>query len=103
MILENRKMNKIYVGNLPYGATEDELEGLFSENGQILNINIIKDRETGRSKGFAFVEFSTDEQVQQAVKLDGFQLQGRPLKVSAAREQQRSGGGGGARREREQW
>ncbi len=102
MILENQEMNKIYVGNLPYGTTEDELDSLFSENGQILNINIIKDRETGRSKGFAFVEFSSDDQVQQALKMDGFKLQGRPLKVSVAREQ-RSGGGGGARRQREQW
>ena len=94
-------MNKIYVGNLPYSATEDELDGIFSENGQVLNINIIKDRETGRSKGFAFIEFSSDEQVQQALKMDGFKMGGRPLKVSVAREQ-RAGGGGAGRRER-QW
>jgi len=92
-------MNKVYVGNLAYNVNEDELRGLFSQCGDIENVNLIKDRSTGRSKGFGFVEFASSDQAQAALKLDGQEFQERPLKVSMAREQQRSGGGaGGARR-----
>ena len=77
---------------------EDELQGLFSQCGEIVNVNLIKDRSTGRSKGFGFVEFATSDQAQSALKMDGQEFQDRPLKVSLAREQQRSGGGDRDRR-----
>ena len=90
-------MKKIYVGNLAYSVNEEELEGLFNSYGEIVNVNLIRDRNTGRSKGFGFVEFSTPDQAQEALKMDGQPFQERPLKVSLAREQQqrRAGGGGG--------
>lgn len=91
-------MNKIYVGNLSYNVNEDELQGLFAQYGEITNVNLIKDRSTGRSKGFGFVEFATSDQAQDALKMDGQEFQQRPLKVSLAREQQRSGGGDRDRR-----
>lgn len=91
-------MKKIYVGNLPYNVNENELEGFFSQCGEILNVNLIKDRNTGHSKGFGFVEFATPDQAQEALKMDGRELEGRSLKISMAREQQRVGNGGGGRR-----
>lgn len=90
--------NKIYVGNLPYSMTESGLEELFSSSGKINNINVIQDRETGRSKGFAFVEFESSEGAEAALTLNGHQLEGRTIKVNIARERARTGGGGGGRR-----
>ncbi len=76
----------IYVGNLPYSATEDELEALFTEHGPVVRVNIISDRETGRSKGFGFVEMTNQPDGEKAIEaLDGFDLQGRNLKVNEAR------------------
>lgn len=88
---------KIYVGNLPYSTDDAELENHFSSHGQVESARIITDRETGRSKGFGFVEMSSDEEADQAIsKLNGSQLSGRQITVSEARPQQpRSGGGGG--------
>ena len=91
-------MKKIYVGNLSYSTSESELETLFSQFGEIININLIKDRDTGRFKGFGFIEFSAPDQAEAALKLNGETFQERPLKVSMAREQQRAGGGGDRRR-----
>lgn len=97
-------MNKIYVGNLPYSASESELEDLFAQFGKIVSVNVIKDKYTGRSKGFGFIEFEGEEQAKAAVSLDGNDMDGRPLRVSVAREQQRSGGGNrGGDRERRDW
>lgn len=88
---------KIYVGNLPYTTDDAELEGHFSAFGQVESARIITDRETGRSKGFGFVEMTSDDEASQAIeKLNGSQLGGRQITVSEARPQQpRSGGGGG--------
>lgn len=92
-------MNKIYVGNLSYNANEQDLEGLFSEFGKNLQIKLIKDFETGRSKGFAFVEFENSANAQSALSLDGQEFQGRRLKVSLARDKpSRSSGDRGGNR-----
>lgn len=97
--------NKIYVGNLSYSTNEGELETLFSQYGEITNINLITDRETGRFRGFGFIEFSTPDQAEAALKLNGQTFQERSLKVNLAREQ-RSGGGnrrGGNRGSGRRW
>ncbi len=77
--------NKLYVGNLPYSATEDELRESFSQCGTVMSVKIISDRETGRSKGFAFVEMSSEDEATMAItNLNGAALGGRPLKISFA-------------------
>jgi len=88
--------SKLYVGNLPYSATEEELSTLFGQAGTVTSVAIIKDRETGRSKGFAFVEMSSSEEAQKAINLlTGHMLGGRDLRVSIARPREEGGGGGG--------
>jgi RNA recognition motif-containing protein len=88
---------KLYVGNLPYTATEDDIRDLFAEAGEIEDVAVITDRDTGRSKGFGFVEMATDEGAQAAItKFNGYNLNDRPLTVNEARpREERSGGGGG--------
>jgi RNA recognition motif-containing protein len=88
--------SKLYVGNLPYSATEEELSTLFGQAGTVTSVAIIKDRETGRSKGFAFVEMSSSEEAQKAINLlTGHMLGGRDLRVSIARPREEGSGGGG--------
>ena len=88
--------SKLYVGNLPYSATEEELSTLFGQAGTVTSVAIIKDRETGRSKGFAFIEMSSSEEAQKAINLlTGHMLGGRDLRVSIARPREEGGGGGG--------
>jgi RNA recognition motif-containing protein len=88
----------IYVGNLSYQATEDELKELFGRYGEVASVNIVKDKFTGRSRGFAFVEMSAKGDGDSAIQgLDGKDFQGRALKVNEARsrtEGPRTGGGG---------
>jgi RNA recognition motif-containing protein len=88
---------KIYVGNLPWSTTSAELEQMFAEHGAVRSAEVISDRETGRSRGFGFVEMETDEGMAAAVQaLNGKDMGGRPLTVNEARERTpRSGGGGG--------
>ena len=87
---------KIYVGNLPFSATEAELRGLFEEHGAVDSVNVIVDRETGRSRGFAFVEMDDEGSAANAMQaLDGKEFGGRDLRVSEARERRSGGGGGG--------
>jgi len=86
---------KLYVGNLSYNVTEEELRDLFSKFGTIQNAEVIKDRYTGQSKGFAFVEMSTSEEAQKALELNGSDFLGRNINVSEARPQERRPGGGG--------
>lgn len=81
-------MKKIYLGNLSFRITEEELENIFSEYGDIVSVNLIKDRDTGRLKGFGFIEFETEEQAKAALVMDGKEIQGRTTKVNMAREQQ---------------
>jgi len=89
---------KLFVGNLAYTTTEDDLKALFAQAGGVKSVALIKDRETGRSKGFAFVEFETQVDAEKAISLlDGKEFQGRALKVNLARprEDKPRGGGGG--------
>lgn len=87
---------KLYVGNLSYDADQAMLETLFAEHGTVESVNIITDRETGRSKGFGFVEMGSDEEAQTAMTaLDGTDCGGRALKVNEARPQTNRGGRGG--------
>lgn len=87
----------LYVGNLPFGTTTEDLEKLFSEHGKVTRAQVMMDRETGRSRGFGFVEMS--EGAEAAIQaLNGAQFQGRTLTVNEARPREpRSGGGGGGR------
>ncbi len=86
----------IYVGNLPWGATADDLLQLFQEHGQVTRAQVITDRETGRSRGFGFVEMQDDAEAQKAIEaLNGSPYQGRPLTVNEARPREDRGGGGG--------
>ena len=91
---------KIYVGNLPWSTTSADLEAMFSPHGAVRSAEVISDRETGRSRGFGFVEMETDEGLQAAISaLNGHEVNGRPLTVNEARERTpRSGGGGGGGR-----
>ncbi len=91
---------KLYVGNLPYSATEQALMDTFSECGTVDTVKIIMDRDSGRSKGFAFVEMATDSDAQAAItKLNGQDYEGRAMLVNEARpmapRDNRGGGGGG--------
>jgi RNA recognition motif-containing protein len=91
---------RLYVGNLSYGTTKETLEKAFSEHGEVVAVNIITDRQTGRPKGFAFVEMSTPEAADAAkAALNGTDLDGRAINVDNAREQEqrRPGGFGGGR------
>ncbi len=90
---------KLYVGNLSYQTTENDLRTLFAQAGQVASVALIKDRDTGNSKGFAFVEMSTQAEAQKAIKmLNGFSLEDRELKVNLAKpREERSGGGFGNR------
>ena len=86
---------KIYVGNLPYSATEDEIRGTVGEYGDVLSVNLISDRETGRPRGFGFVEMNDDDALNAIQALDGKDMGGRPLRVNEARPRRNDGGGGG--------
>lgn len=89
--------NKLYVGNLSYNVTDGELEQLFSQHGTVTSASVIQDRDTGRSKGFGFVEMGSDSEARAASQaLDGSQMDGRSIKVNEAKPRApRSGGGGG--------
>ena len=91
---------KLYVGNLPFSATEDEIRSLFDDFGGAIDLHIPMDRETGRPRGFAFVTLSSREQGEAAIgSLDGSDMGGRSLRISEAQERTpRGGGGGGDRR-----
>lgn len=93
---------KLYVGNLSYSVTDSQLEQLFAEFGSVSSAQVIMDRDTGRSKGFGFVEMSNDAEAQAAINaLNGQDMGGRPLTVNEARpktEGPRGGGGGGGGR-----
>ena len=88
---------KIYVGNLPWSTTSASLEALFSAHGTVSSAEVISDRETGRSRGFGFVEMESDDACQRAIDaLNGVEVDGRAITVNEARERApRQGGGGG--------
>jgi cold-inducible RNA-binding protein len=100
---------RVFVGNLPFSATEDQLRELFGQHGEVTSAEIVKDKFTERSRGFAFVEMATDEAAAAAIAaLNQYQMEGRPLTVNEARARTegrprgegrpRSGGGGGGNR-----
>ena len=90
---------KLYVGNIPFTATEDELRAVFERHGSVGSVNVIMDRQTGQSKGFAFVEMSSDSEAQKAMQeLNGSSLDDREIKVNEAKPKaprDNRGGGGG--------
>jgi RNA recognition motif-containing protein len=86
MIWEKRMDTKLFVGNLSYNTTEDDLRSLFTQAGTVTSVTVITDRDTGRSKGFAFVEMSSQSEAEQAIKLfNGSMLDNRAVKVDIAR------------------
>jgi cold-inducible RNA-binding protein len=92
---------KLYVGGLAYSVTEQELEALFAEHGKVTSVAVIKDRDSGQSKGFGFVEMDDDGEAKAAMAaLNGKDVSGRAIMVNEARPQvdRRSGGGGGFRK-----
>ena len=90
---------KLYCGNLSYGVSSSDLEQLCSQYGTVESAQVISDRDTGRSKGFGFVEMSTDEEAQAAIEgLNEQEHEGRALTVNEARPREDRGGGGGGRR-----
>jgi RNA recognition motif-containing protein len=97
--------NKLYVGNLSYATTEDDLRTLFEQAGAVESVTVIMDRETGRSKGFGFVEMGSNADAQKAISMfNGYMFQDRDLRVSVARPREDrprgggfGGGGGGGR------
>ena len=90
---------KLYVGNLAYSVTNDVLEQLVSEFGTVVSAQVIQDRDTGRSKGFGFVEMQADDAAQRAISaMNDKEHDGRPLTVNEAKPRESSGGGGGGGR-----
>jgi RNA recognition motif-containing protein len=90
---------RLYVGNLAYSVTEADLRDVFAESGEITEVKVVLDRDTGRPRGFAFVEMTTEEAANQAIKnLNGRELQGRTMNVKEAQERTGGGGGGGGGR-----
>ncbi len=89
-------MFRIYIGNLSFDTTEDSLNDLFGQHGQVQGVSIIMDRMTGRSRGFGFIEMADDNEAKAAMEAtNGHELDGRALRVNEARERaERSGGGG---------
>lgn len=88
-------VTNIYVGNLAFAATDDDLRSAFEEFGDVTSVNIIMDRETGRSRGFAFVEMSDSEQASKAIEnVNGRDIAGRSVRVNEARPKEPRGGGG---------
>ena len=102
MILTN-----IYVGNLSYDATEDDIKQAFSQHGEVSTVNMIMDRETGRPRGFAFVEMPNSDEAQKAIQdVNETEIAGRAVKVNEAKpksDRRGGGGGGGGRGGRDRW
>src|SRR5205085_2030417 len=88
-------VTKLYVGNLPFSATEDTVRTLFAAHGNVDSVSLINDRETGRPRGFGFVEMSSADAQKAMQSLNGQDFGGRPLKVNEAQDKPRGGGGGG--------
>ena len=96
--------NRLFVGNLPFHATEDLLKQTFSAAGEVSSVSLVLDRQTGQSRGFAFVEMATPAAMQKAIAdLNGADLGGRPLKVDVATERKQDGGGGRPHRRGGRW
>jgi RNA recognition motif-containing protein len=92
------RMSKIYVGNLPFSADENAVRTLFAQHGTVDSVALIMDRETGRPRGFGFVEMPRADAARAIQSLNGQQMDGRALKVNEAQDKPRGGGGGGGPR-----
>lgn len=90
-------MTKLYVGNLPFTATEDAVRALFAPHGTVEKISLITDRDTGRARGFGFVEMSNADASRAMQALNGQDFEGRPLRINEAQDRANGGGGGGNR------
>ena len=102
----NGSLKKLYVGNLPFSTTEEELREIFEQHGPTVSVRVITDRETGRSRGFGFVEMGTPEEAKGAIEaLSNSELEGRNLVVSEAKPQESRGdrGSGGSSSGRSRW
>ncbi|MBX9608463.1 MAG: RNA-binding protein [Gammaproteobacteria bacterium] len=98
------QQNKLYVGNFPYSVNENDLRDLFASYGPIEDVRLITDRETGRSKGFAFITFATQSAAESALEQNGKDMKGRALRVNVAQDKVKTGGGGGGpRNDRPRW
>jgi RNA recognition motif-containing protein len=87
---------RLYVGNLPFSATKASVQAAFAQSGEVTDVHIVTDRESGQSRGFGFVTMGTPEQAQQAIEqMNGALMDGRPLRVNEAEERVQRGGGGG--------
>ena len=87
-------MKKIYVGNLPWSATDDQISQLFGQHGEVASVALITDRETGRPRGFGFIEMEDEAATAAISALDGHEMDGRPLRVNEAQDCPRRGGCG---------
>ena len=100
-------MKNIFVGNLSFGATEDAVRSLFEQYGAVERVSIVTDRDTGRAKGFGFVEMSSDSDAERAINsLNGTELDGRNMTINEARPKEDRGGGGrgnGGPRQNRRW
>jgi RNA recognition motif-containing protein len=93
---KERMESKLYVGNLPYSTTEDDLRTLFAQAGKVVSADVIKDRMSGTSKGFAFVQMETSAEAEKAISMfNGYKMGNRELKVNMARPKEDTGRGGG--------
>lgn len=88
--------NRLYVGNLPFSTTENDLEDLFKQAGAVTSVDLMQDRQTGKSRGFAFVQMATDAEAAKAIEMfHGKDFGGRAMTVNEARPREERGGGGG--------
>ena len=95
---EQAMNTRLYVGNLSFNTTADGVRTAFQQFGTVSDVHLVTDRETGRSRGFAFVTMGTTEEAAKAIEgMDGKTLDGRPLRVNEAEQRQQRGGGGGGR------
>jgi RNA recognition motif-containing protein len=92
---EDFLLTKLYVGNLPFSATEDSVRELFAAHGTVEKVALVNDRDTGQPRGFGFVEMSSADAQRAMQSLNGKDFGGRPLKVNEAQDKPRGGGGGG--------
>ena len=88
-------MTKLYVGNLPFSATEEAIRTLFAPHGTVEKVSLINDRDTGRPRGFGFIEMSSADASRAMQALNGKDMDGRALKINEAQDKPRGGGGGG--------
>jgi RNA recognition motif-containing protein len=95
ILSEEILLTKLYVGNLPFSATEDSVRALFAAHGTVEKVALVNDRDTGQPRGFGFVEMSSADAQKAMQSLNGKDFGGRPLKVNEAQDKPRGGGGGG--------